>query len=158
MGTGVRCKEVGIALAWERNRLACPKDAVDELLLERRLIQEHQRKGAKSLQRRNGVRPPRTPGSHGPPINLKIGGTHDSQDGGLERGRELLPGGENLGQAPRKCAAFCAACFRNSQISARNRKYSHPFRPTTSAKDPLNDYPHRPITHCPVRITPEFSG
>jgi site-specific DNA recombinase len=35
--------EVGVVLAWERNRLARPKDPVDGLLLERRLIQAGKR-------------------------------------------------------------------------------------------------------------------
>ena len=34
-----RSQEVGVVLAWERNRLARPKDPVDGLLLERRLTQ-----------------------------------------------------------------------------------------------------------------------
>jgi site-specific DNA recombinase len=38
-----RDKDIGIVLAWERNRLARPKDPVDGLLLERRLIQAGKR-------------------------------------------------------------------------------------------------------------------
>jgi site-specific DNA recombinase len=38
-----RAHDVGIVLAWERNRLARPKDPVDGLLLERRLIQAGKR-------------------------------------------------------------------------------------------------------------------
>jgi DNA invertase Pin-like site-specific DNA recombinase len=36
-------KDIGVVLAWERNRLARPKDPVDGLLLERRLIQAGKR-------------------------------------------------------------------------------------------------------------------
>ena len=38
-----RAPEVGVVLAWERNRLARPKDPVDGLLLERRLMQAGKR-------------------------------------------------------------------------------------------------------------------
>lgn len=38
-----RSQDVGVVLAWERNRLARPKDPVDGLLLERRLIQAGKR-------------------------------------------------------------------------------------------------------------------